>query len=260
MSHSMQEIGNKWFLSSAPKCEMEVRLFCLPYAGRGASIYKEWQKLVPSWIDVCPIRLPGRETRIREPLIRDMKVMVDNLARAILPFLHDPYVLFGHSMGALITYELANRICELRYPKPVCLFISGRAAPSVAHDSLSRPAQNLSDSEFIEEIANNIHSTVLQLVSEPELMSVMLPILRADFELIQSYSYVTRPPLETPIIVFSGTSDSSVPPEDLKPWANCTSSHFSIEMLEGDHFFVHKSDQVVGKILKALNRVGPPRL
>jgi medium-chain acyl-[acyl-carrier-protein] hydrolase len=259
MSYSMQHVGNKWFLTYAPKCKAEVRLFCLPHAGRGASIYKEWQKLVPPWIDVCPIQLPGRETRIKEPLIRDMKVMVDNLARAILPFLHDPYVLFGHSMGALITYELANKIRELKYHGPDCLFISGSVAPSVARDTFSRPVQNLSNSEFIEEIADNIHPAVLRLVSEPGLMSVMLPILRADAELIQTYSYVVRPPLETPIIVFGGTSDPSVPPEDLKPWADCTRSHFSIEMLEGDHFFVHNSDQVVGNILNALDRVRPPR-
>src|SRR5215213_1931004 len=115
-----------WFMSQRPNPRARLRLFCFPYAGGGAAIYRLWPQNLPSEVEVCGAHLPGRGTRLREQPFTGLDALVDAAAEAIAPSLDKPFALFGHSMGAMISFELARRLCDQGRPQPTHLFVSGR--------------------------------------------------------------------------------------------------------------------------------------
>ena len=245
--------SNSWITTSSVM-NKKLRLFCLPYAGGGTATYRNWQKAVREGIEVCPVRLPGREMRIKDKPIEERGMMVHSIIAALIPVLAQPYVLFGHSMGGLLAYLVACEIRDRRLPLPRHLFVSARPAPRIARNILSRPVSRLSDAEFLQELAT-VNSSLMGFSAEPELLALVLPTLRSDFQLLEGYSYVPREPLPFPITALGGTSDSTVSEADLRPWAECTTAAFSLEMLEGDHFFVNKpglATEVINSKLEAL--------
>jgi len=212
---------------------------------------------VPPELEICAVRLPGREMRIREPLIDDLQSIVDSLAEALAQIPAKPYVLFGHSMGALLAYELACRLRDRQCEQPRRLIVSGSQAPQKRREPLSQPVDTLTDAEFLEEIATSIHPGIRRVTEDTELATLVVPILRADFQICQGYTHGPRPPLTMPIHVLHGSSDSSVTADDVKPWAHCTVGTVSMNTLPGDHFFVHNTETVIPAILNAVN--GDPR-
>lgn len=168
--------------------------------------------------------------------------MVNDLAASLLPLMNKPFAFFGHSMGALISFELARKLRKDRGPMPVQLFISGRSAPQIPD---TEPlTYNLPEAEFIEEL-RRLKGTPAEVLEHTELMQLILPLLRADFEACETYQYMPDRPLECPMMVFGGLGDTIVRQEDLKLWAEQASGPFSLTMLPGDHFFLHTSESTL---------------
>jgi medium-chain acyl-[acyl-carrier-protein] hydrolase len=174
--------------------------------------------------------------------------MVHAISQAILPYLDQPFAFFGHSMGAMIGFELARLLRREYGLAPVHLFVSGRRAPQLGR--VSPITYNLPEPELIEEV-RLLDGTPKEVLENPELMEMMIPLLRADFEVVETYTYVPEAPLDCPITVFGGLQDSETGREMLEPWREQTSLNFTLSMLPGGHFFLH-SDQRI--LLNALSR------
>ena len=213
---------------------IKLRLFCLPYSGASAMAYSRWRRSLPEWLQVRPLELPGRGMRMDEPLQRDIRRLASQLADEISAELDRPYALFGHSLGGLLAFELAHALRERGLPEPLALFVSATAGP--ARRDVSEYAVAKTDVQLIARL-RELNGTPEAVLANPELMQLMLPILRADFLLCGSFTHDQRPPLPLPIHVFGGKQDS-VRAEQLLDWQLDTSRVFSLDLFEGHHFFL----------------------
>lgn len=227
-----------WLVNRKPNRRASVRLFCFPYAGGGDSIFHSWQEGFSDRIEVCPVQLPGRDSRIAEPPYTDMDQLVRVAAQALTPHLDRPFALFGHSMGALIAFELARHLRREYSAQPVHLFVSGRCSPQTMSEPLDL---KLFDCEFPEILRRNNNSTPEEALENPELMDLVLPVLRADLLLCNSYIYTPGPPFSFSITTFGGLADPGVPRHCLEGWREHTTGRFVLRMLPGDHFFLNSS-------------------
>lgn len=212
-----------------------MRLFCFPYAGGGASIFSGWQQILSDKIEVCPVQLPGRGWRIKETPYTDMDQLVRVAGQALASYLDKPFALFGHSMGALVAFELARHIRREYSLQPVHLFASGRCSPQIVSESfaLEELERNLP------EMLRHNNGTPEELLENPELMELVLPILRADVALCKSYIYTPAPPFSFSITAFGGLDDHAVPRNCLEGWREHTTERFILRMFPGDHFFLN---------------------
>ena len=223
-----------------------MRLFCFPYAGGNAASFRPWASLLPSSVHVTPVQPPGRGERLAEPPFKQLPDMIEALGPTLLPFLNKPFAFFGHSMGALIGFELTRWLRRTKNPMPVHLLVSGRRAPQFAEEEL--PSYDLPEGEFIERL-RELNGTPQEVLDHPELMQLMLPLLRADFEVCETYQLKVEPALNTPLAVFGGVGDTEAPPERLEPWREHTTSSFSLHMFRGDHFFIHSAQDEITRMI-----------
>jgi len=234
---------NAWLGCPKPNPLAKMRLFCFPYAGGTAAIFRAWPDLLlTTSVEVCVIHLPGRAGRLQEPPFTHLLSLVQEIAPAIRPFLDKPFAFFGHSMGALISFELARQLRRERAPAPAQLFLSGRSA---AHLPDVEPRTfDLPEAEFIQEL-RRLNGTPQEVLEHPELMHLMIPLLRADFSVCQTYEYEKGPPLDSPITIFGGLQDFEAPRAHLEAWREHTSSTFKLRMLPGDHFFLNSEQALL---------------
>jgi medium-chain acyl-[acyl-carrier-protein] hydrolase len=220
-----------------------ARLFCFHYAGGGASVYRQWAGKLPAWIQVCAMQLPGRETRMGERGYTHMKATIEEVAETICPLLDKPFYLFGHSMGAAISFELARFLRRSDLPQPSHLFVSARRGPQVPRrDEVLY--HTLPDREFLAAI-KKLGGTPDEVLQNEELMELFLPLLRADFTLLETYKYSPEPPLACPISAYCGTQDKEVNEEEMAGWREQTSSSFTLKMIPGGHFFIHSQQDLL---------------
>ncbi len=224
-----------WLAYRRPNPQARLRLFCLPYAGGGATIYRAWSNYLPALIEVCPVQLPGRENRIREAPFTKLVPLIKELTAALQPFLDIPFAVFGHSVGAQVAYEFARYLYAAGLPGPTRLFVSACPAPEERSDAVM--LHMLPDHSFIEAV-RRMKGTPEEVFEHPELMQVFLPILRADFSLIETYEFAPSAPLECPISAFGGLQDVERPREVLERWRQHTSGEFRLRMFRGDHFYL----------------------
>lgn len=225
-----------WIKTTKPNSKTKLRLFCLPYAGGGASIFRTWSAYLPPEIEVCPIQLPGRENRWKEPLFTHISPLVETLATNIYPYLQEtPFAFFGHSMGALIAFELTQKLAESYNYHPIHLFVSGREAPQI--NTLDSPIHQLPDSEFIEEL-RRLNGTPEAVLQNAELMKLLMPILRADFAICETYVYSIKKQLNCSISVFGGLQDNKLSYENLIAWHELTNNERKLRLFPGNHFFL----------------------
>ena len=215
-----------------------MRLFCFPYAGGSPLIFGNWPSALPQNIEVCPVQLPGRGRRLSEPPFTKLESLIDSLIPALRPFLDKPFAFFGHSMGGLISFELARALRLELGLKPEGLFLAGRQAPPIPDRTSAR--YDLPEPEFVEQL-RKLNGTPPEILEQPELMRLLVPLLRAELELCQTYVYEPGPPLDYPISVFGGLEDAEVSYEELESWRPYTAGAFSLRMLPGDHFFIRTS-------------------
>ena len=230
--------SNSWIACSGPSPRARLRLFCFPYAGGGASIFRAWADDLPPSIQVCPVQLPGRESRLREPLFTRLESLVATLGQAIRPYLSMPFAFWGHSLGALICFELARTLAQQNAPDPIHLFVSGRSAPQI--QSTGSSIHQLPDPEFIAEL-DRLNGTPAEVLQNAELMGLLLPVLRADFAVNESYIYAAGEPLDCPISAFGGLQDNLTSRDKLEAWRHQTRGAFTLRMFPGDHFFLHNT-------------------
>ncbi|MWA16245.1 thioesterase II family protein [Streptomyces sp. BA2] len=232
----------------------ELRLFCLPYAGGGASLYRDWPDELPEWVDVRPVQLPGRENRADEPALTSIDALAERLADELTPHLDDtPFALFGHSMGALLAYELAARL-EARSERtgPIALLVAGHRPPHLP-DHLA-PLYDLPDKEFLAGVFA-LDGTSDELLAEPEVVQALLPLLRADFTAVDTYVHRLTEAVRCPVTVFTASADPTVIPGQMSRWSDVTERPPRVRTLPGGHFFVttHRS-LVTGMVATELHR------
>ena len=247
---------SSWTQVSRPRPAARLRLICLPAAGGGASRYRGWPAHLPDDVEVVSVQLPGREDRFNETPFESMKQVVDELLDGLANYLGAPFALFGHSMGALIAFELVRRM-RPRNLQPVHLFASGCRAPDLP--SRSPNWHTLSDREFIAAVGK-LGGIPPELLAEKQFLNEMLPMLRSDCTLVETYVFRPQLPLSCPVTAFGGLQDQEVFPEDVRAWSSHTTGPFRVHLLPGDHFFVNSARSDVLRLLASeLNLAGADR-
>jgi len=226
---------NSWVDCPRPNPQAKLRLFCFPYAGGGVSLYRSWADSLPLNVELCLIQLPGRERRIMEPPFSNLGLLLDALENALNPYMTAPFAFFGHSMGALIGFEF-TRYLRRRNLIPIHLFVSGHRAPHISDPN--PPIHKLPDAAFVQEL-QHLDGTPKSVIQNTELMQLVLPTLRADFELCETYVYSHENPLQCSISAFGGTRDHIVDSAHLAAWRDQTQNTFTLHMLPGNHFFIY---------------------
>jgi medium-chain acyl-[acyl-carrier-protein] hydrolase len=241
-------ISDPWLPYVQPDASCRARFFCFPYAGGSASLYHEWADALPGGVQLAAVQLPGRGARLCESLSQNVHDIVARVADALPPWLDQRFALFGHSMGALIAFELARTLRRRGMASPMALFVSGRRAPrSIDPDP---PIHALPDEAFLAEM-RALNGTPEELLRNPEMMELLLPTLRADFAVCETYTYTPEPPLDCPIHVFGGDADRDVSIAALEPWREETTAGCHIHVFPGDHFFIHSLRRDVLRRLSA---------
>lgn len=239
-----------WFMPFKCSKNSYIRLFCFHYGGGSASAYKEWARDLVEQVDLIAVQLPGRESRFGEPLLDNVSHVVNELYKSFDSYLERPFIFFGHSIGALIAFEFVRLLRKNGVPQPKHLIVSGTKAPQVP---LKRaPIHNLPDSTLTKKIReyNGIPNDILE---NPELMSIFLPIIRADFSISETYQYNIEEALTCPITALGGLSDDTFNSADLIKWEEQTTSLFEYDLLPGNHFFIRSSYQeVIDRVNKIL--------
>jgi medium-chain acyl-[acyl-carrier-protein] hydrolase len=219
-----------------PNDGARARFLCFHHAGGGASAFRPWVGELSDKLDLCAVQLPGRESRLRETPFTRLEDMVPAVAHAIQPVLDRPFVFFGHSLGAMVAFEVARELARRGGPGPIHLFVSGRRGPT-RPDRGPRLSHLIGDA-FVEEVRKRWDGIPAPVLEEPELLELLLPTLRADLSVVESYEYVPGPALECAITALGGTEDPSAEATDLAAWRDHTRSAFSMRMFPGGHFFV----------------------
>jgi medium-chain acyl-[acyl-carrier-protein] hydrolase len=231
---TVSALPTRWILQPRPRPGAALRLLCIPHAGGGASAFRGWADALPPEVEVCPVQLPGRENRILEPAVDRMAPLVDALAEQVAAADDLPFALFGHSNGALIGFELARRLREQGRPGPLHLFASGRRAPDLPNPLPDMHA--LPDDAFMRDLVS-LGGTPREVAESPELLRLLLPLLRADVALNETYAFAEQAPLECGITAYGGVDDPKAACQELHAWRRHTRGPFAVRLFPGDHFF-----------------------
>jgi medium-chain acyl-[acyl-carrier-protein] hydrolase len=228
----------EWFLLPRNDANSKLRLLLFPHAGGGAAVWRGWPELLPAQVSACPVLLPGREYRISEPPLTSMADLVEALLPATRALQDKPVAFYGHSLGALVAFELARHLRRQGLRGPVHLFVSGRRAPQT---SPNRPSiYQLPDPEFQQALSRHYEGGIpAAILEEPDMLAVVLKILRGDFSILDTYRYAAEPPLDCPISVATGDQDTSVSADEAQDWAQQTIAGFRLRTFSGGHFFIN---------------------
>jgi medium-chain acyl-[acyl-carrier-protein] hydrolase len=235
-----------WLQIFEPVENAAMRLFCFPYAGGGAQIFRHWPRHLPAEVELCSVQLPGREMRLRETPFSDVHSLIEAVTPAILPYLDKPFALFGHSMGALVAFELARRLQETHDLGAERLIVSARVAPQIRLSR--RPINALPQAQFIEAL-RALQGTPAQLLNDAELMANLSPLLRADFAVHEEYIYRPAPRLKCDVLAFGGLRDPEAGRDALQAWQQVTSGDFALRMVPGEHFFIQSAQSFFLRML-----------
>ncbi|ABC36167.1 thioesterase II family protein [Burkholderia thailandensis] len=252
MSAREAAVDSPWLIVHEAR-NARVRLFCFHYAGATASIFRTWPGGLPDWVEVVAVQLPGREYRLGEPLIEQAEPIVEALADVVPPLLDLPYAFFGHSMGALIAFDLAHLLRARGFAQPLLFVASGRSAPRFRWRDAG--IQTLPDDAFIAAV-RDYNGTPEALIADPALRDLWLPRLRADLTISATYRYVESTPLDCPMLVLHGSNDGLVSDAGLSGWLAETIGAVRYVGFSGGHFFMHGEEGgVLAEVRRELERV-----
>jgi len=229
---------NKCVLPLKLNPNARLRLIILPHSGGGARTFSQWPAKLPEDIEVLAVQLPGREERFRETPFSRMEPLIEALTLALASCLDAPYVLFGHSLGALIAFELARAISAQKLNGPAQIIVSGHAAAHLPRDTPSMHL--LPEAEFLERL-RALEGTPPEILGHMEMMRVFLPLLRADLAVGETYTYSGGEPLDCPLTVYGGADDPMISPQKLEAWKALTSGAFNLRLFPGGHFYLKDS-------------------
>jgi medium-chain acyl-[acyl-carrier-protein] hydrolase len=228
-----------------------LRLFCFPYGGGAAYLFRNWGDELAPGIEVCPVDFPGHGRRFREPLARRLDLLVEDLADRLVARLDGPFAFFGHSLGGLVGFELARLIRRNQGREPLHLFVSATLAPDQARRWA--PMHTLADAEFRARL-RDLNGTPNELLQDADAMEMITPILRADMEVYETYRHDAEVPLSCPITAFAGEFDAEVSSSHLMEWRRHTTGAFKEVVFPGDHFFLRECEAaMIGQIRRGLS-------
>ncbi|MBY0574147.1 MAG: alpha/beta fold hydrolase [Undibacterium sp.] len=233
--------ASPWLVNHS-KASARMRLYCFSYAGGSASNYASWHADLDPAIEICAIELPGRGSRFGEMPQSSLTILTATLAKVIAAHVNLPFAFFGHSLGGLLSFEVARYLQQHYAISPLHLFVSGASAPQ--HRDTSKKLHLLEDASLIEEL-KDYNGTPPEVLAHRELMELLLPMIRADFALVGDYEYRVMPLLEIPITVLMGTEEAKVEDDKVNGWSKETSAECTIAWFEGDHFFIHPQRKAV---------------
>jgi surfactin synthase thioesterase subunit len=238
--------SSPWLLGT-PQAGRKLRLYCFAYAGGGAHAYLPWQRHLGPDIEVCAVQLPGRGTRMAEPPCTSMDELVLNLAQVLSTQERTPFAFFGHSLGALVAFELARFCARHALPMPQRLIVSGASAP---RGRTPRHLHTLSDAALIDAL-RDYDGSPPEVLADRELMALLLPMIRADFTLGETYAYRPGPLLNLPITVLAGKADGHGAVASASNWCEETRATCTVHSFEGGHFFIQSAQDAVLACLRA---------
>jgi medium-chain acyl-[acyl-carrier-protein] hydrolase len=241
---------SRWFLRFRRCDDAIARLICFHYAGGSASIFREWAAELPAEVEVLAVQLPGHGSRYAEPLTSDISRIVHPICHEIKALTNMPCYLFGHSMGALLAFEVATRLMNsevnLRH-----LFVSATLPPHVKR--VSPRIAGLPQADLINEL-RTYEGTPEEILSNPDLVRVLLPIWRADFEIAETYETRVREPLNCPLTALGGREDKWISTSDMAEWRQLTSREFKSKAFNGGHFYIHSEQSSLLQLISTIVR------
>ncbi|MGW6916283.1 thioesterase II family protein [Kitasatospora sp. NPDC054939] len=237
----MKDSSTRWFRRGRTGTEPELRLVCFPHAGGTPSLFRSWQQYLPDEVELLAACYPGRQERIAEPLIDTMAVLADSAADALEPLLDKPLAVFGHSMGASLAYEVSLRLAERHGVRPLRVFVSGHQPPHCAE----RTRHHLLDDDGLVAELGRLGASGLEAITDPDLRDLVLPSIRADFKLIETYHAEQPARLDSPVTAFLGEQDENCPPERMRAWSELTSADFELRLFPGGHFYLEPLEAVL---------------
>ncbi|HEX8052740.1 MAG TPA: alpha/beta fold hydrolase [Thermoleophilaceae bacterium] len=235
-----------WLHRPEPQPDPPMRLICLPFAGGMAQSFHPWAGPLSTVAELCAVALPGRGTRVQEPSIDRIDRLTTFVSAAVRGLLDRPYALFGHSMGALLAYELARELDRAGAPAPLRLFVSGFRAPHLP--ARGDPLHVLPDDELTARL-DEFGGTPPKVMESNAFMGLFLPPTRADLAACETYEHVPGPALATPITAFGGRADRLVSEDELRAWEQHTSGAFMLRLFEGGHFYLRDREAEFVEVL-----------
>ncbi|WJY37080.1 alpha/beta fold hydrolase [Streptomyces sp. P9-2B-2] len=232
---------------NTPVQRPRLRLVCLPHAGGTAHSFRSWAARLPADIGVYAVQYPGRQDRFIEPLIDDMEQMVEPIVAALEPLTGEPLVIFGHSMGAYVAYEVTAEL-ERRHGQVVDLLAVSGASPP--HHKGEAQIHKLSDAELIADL-KRVNASLMDLLAQPDLVEVLLPMIRADYRLSERYERLDPVPVKAELVAVGGTADSEVDRGGLEAWSAFAADRFEVIELPGGHFYLFDDEAAVTGVLAA---------
>lgn len=237
----------RWLRCWLPRPAASLHLICLPHAGGGAGTYRPWAGLLPSGIQLHAVQYPGREDRYTDPMVDSMDELVGHIADAVAPLTHRRYALFGHSMGSAVAWELAHELRRRGAPAPLRLCVSGRGAPNRA-----RTGQvHCRDEDGLCAELDRLGGTHREVLADPEVRRALLPCVRNDYRLIETYRPVARDPLDCALEIFTGDADPEFGPDEVGPWEALTTGGTRVHVFPGGHFYLGPARRDVVRTLVA---------
>ena len=257
-----------WFQHYSAKKNSEIRLFCFPYAGGRAEIFQSWQQAIDPAVEVIAVNYPGRGKRIGATPITDCKTLVTNLLPEFMAYTDKPFAFFGHSMGALVSFELASQLQVKGISGLKHLFLSARRAVHLPFNNTN--FHTLPDDEFVN-MLQKLGGTPQEVFDHPELMALLIPILRGDFMLSETYCYQAGTRLKTNTSILYSNEDQYVQKEQVTGWQDVIEGQLDFTEFPGGHFFMHSQQHAVTNLVKrrlfrqdqtslASNGINSPRL
>lgn len=243
---SMAAMNNAWISSPRSNPQASLRLFCFPFSGSAASVFYSWASVLPDSIEILPVQYPGHGTRVGDRLYTDLPELIQAAKEGLTPYLDKPFAFFGHSMGALVSFELARSLQHEGAPVPQYLFVSGHNAPHLP--DTSEQIHLLPEARFVEKL-RTLNGTPEDVLQNAELLELILPILRADFTVCETYRYQPSPALNFPICACGGLQDQYTDKEGLEAWRLHTTAGFSVRLFPGDHFYLIPSRMYLLQVL-----------
>ncbi|PTW60203.1 acyl transferase domain-containing protein [Breoghania corrubedonensis] len=248
-----------------PRPDAKVRLIGFPYAGGGPLVFQSWVDRLPDHIELGILQLPGRSARLKEDFYTRMEDFVEGLMPDIVPFLDKPFAFFGHCVGGVQSFEIAQRVRRDLGLQPVHMFVAGGRSPQIYNDDqfaidvqqfnheTGKAEHELEEEDFVEMLREVNFANNKALFEDKEMREMMLPIIQADYEINNYYRYGSHPPLDTPITVIGGRIDPYVTGEHLYGWQDHTTADFKSYFCSGDHYFMeHQADLLVRIACEAL--------
>lgn len=232
--------ASPWIVTHTPRPEAKLKLICFPFAGGSASFYHDWSRYLPENIEISSVELPGRGMRFGEPLLYHISTITKPLLEVLKPLFEKQIMFFGHSLGAILGFEVACRLQDMGYTAKAFI-ASGCRAPCIPQEET--PLHALPDELLVAQL-NQYNGTPSDVLNDPDILALFLPIIRADLQVNETYDVEPAIRLKCPICAFAGESDREAAPSLVEPWQSMTDSEFNLTVLSGGHFFLKENQKI----------------